>query len=116
MLDHVYALRQGAVLSGKPALIEQITHFQNACRDAARRIGLVPFVAGPEEVFDERRHCVADSKTAAPGAHISETVATGYTFQGQLLRPALVRLSETEPSSAGTLPAEPVASTGEVGA
>jgi hypothetical protein len=27
-----------------------------------------------------------------PGATVEETIATGYTFQGKLIRPALVRL------------------------
>ena len=34
-----------------------------------------------------------EGHTAPPeGATVAETVATGYTFQGRLLRPALVRL------------------------
>src|ERR1051326_5045358 len=36
MLDHVYALHQGAVRTGQPRLIEQLGSFQTACRDAAR--------------------------------------------------------------------------------
>jgi hypothetical protein len=31
---------------------------------------------------------------AAPDAGITETIAAGYSFQGRLLRPALVRLIE----------------------
>src|ERR1051325_12049960 len=52
MLDHVYALHQAALRSRQPSLIEQLGNFQNACRDAARRIGLQPFVAAPEELVD----------------------------------------------------------------
>ena len=37
VLDHVYALHLGALRSGQPNLIEQLSNFQNACRDAARR-------------------------------------------------------------------------------
>ncbi len=96
MLDHVHALHAGAARSGQPNLIEQLTHFQNACRDAARRVGLVPFAAPPSEPFDPERHQVfeGDGKTPA-GAVIGDMIATGYTFQGRILRPALVRLKET---------------------
>jgi molecular chaperone GrpE (heat shock protein) len=96
MLDHVYALHLGAVRSGQPNLIAQLSNFQNACRDAARRVGLTPFAAEPAEPFDEQRHQLLEGqKTPADGAVIAETLATGYTFQGRLLRPALVRLRES---------------------
>jgi molecular chaperone GrpE (heat shock protein) len=95
MLDHVYALHLGAVRSGQPNLIAQLANFQNACRDAARRVGLTPFVAEPAEAFDVKRHQLLDGQNApAEGAIIAETLATGYTFQGRLLRAALVRLRE----------------------
>jgi molecular chaperone GrpE (heat shock protein) len=93
-LDHVYALHAGAVRSGQPQLIEQLGHFQNACREAARRVGLTPFAAAPQEAFDPQRHQVLDGEGKAPeGAAVAETVATGYTFQGRLLRPVLVRVA-----------------------
>jgi molecular chaperone GrpE (heat shock protein) len=96
MLDHVYALHLGAVRSGQPKLIGQLDQFQHACRDAARRIGLTPFAADPAEPFDAQRHQVFEGHEApAQGATVAETVATGYTFQGRLLRPALVRLQGT---------------------
>jgi molecular chaperone GrpE (heat shock protein) len=93
MLDHVFALHTAAVRSGQAGVIKQIDSFQNACRDVARRAGLIPFIAAPAEPFDEQRHQLieGDSKAAA-GVPVEETVATGYTFQGRLLRPALVRL------------------------
>jgi molecular chaperone GrpE (heat shock protein) len=95
MLDHVHALHQGAVRSGQPNLMEQLSAFQNACRDAARRVGLTPFAADRAEVFDPKRHQLLDGQSAPEnGATIAETVATGYTFQGRLLRPALVRLAD----------------------
>jgi molecular chaperone GrpE (heat shock protein) len=101
MLDHVYALHAGGLRSGQASLIEQLGNFQNACRDAARRVGLSPFVAGASELFDPERHQPAEPNGAVPsGAKVAETVATGYTFQGRLLRPALVRIS--------TAPEEPV--------
>lgn len=94
MLDHVYALHQGAVRSGQPRLIEQMGHFQTACRDTARRVGLVPYAASTAEPFDAQRHQLVDDEAkATPGAIIAETVASGYTFQGKLIRPALVRLT-----------------------
>lgn len=98
MLDHVYALHEAARRSGQPALIEQLGHFQNACRDAARRVGLTAFVAAPAEPFDALRHQLADGDyRPAGGATVAETIAAGYTFQGQLLRQALVRLRDGRP-------------------
>jgi molecular chaperone GrpE (heat shock protein) len=94
MLDHVYALHQGAVRSGQPRVIEQLGNFQTACRDAARRVGLIPYAANTAEPFDAQRHQLADVEAKAPtGAVVAETVAAGYTFQGRLIRPALVRVS-----------------------
>jgi molecular chaperone GrpE (heat shock protein) len=96
MLDHVFALHQGALRSGQPALIEQVGNFQNACRDAARRVGLAPFAASEAEPFNAQRHqLVEDGATPPPDAVVADTVAAGYTFQGRLVRPALVRLRGT---------------------
>jgi len=93
MLDHVYALHVGAVRSSQPALIDQVGNFQNACRETARRVGLTPFIAGDTELFDQKRHQLADNESKAEdGATVAETIAAGYTFQGRLVRPALVRL------------------------
>ncbi|HSU57427.1 MAG TPA: nucleotide exchange factor GrpE [Candidatus Dormibacteraeota bacterium] len=93
-LDHVFALHQGALRSNQPRVIEQIGSFQNACREAARRVGLTPYVAEPNESFDAARHQPAEVESKPPpGAVIAETVAAGYTFQGRLVRPALVRLA-----------------------
>jgi molecular chaperone GrpE (heat shock protein) len=101
ILDHIFALHSAAVRSGQPKIAEQLTQFQNACRDAARRVGLAPFVAAPDELFNVERHQVIDGE-AKPfdGAVVAETVGAGYTFQGKLLRPALVRLRETNPPAA----------------
>jgi len=109
MLDHVFALHQAAERSGQPRLIEQIRQFQSVCHDAVRRIGLTPFVASPAEPFDGQRHQVFEGPDKpAPGAAVTETVATGYTYQGRLLRPALVRLQQNghgDPANAtGTNP------------
>jgi molecular chaperone GrpE (heat shock protein) len=106
MMDHVYALQLGAQRSGQPKLIEQLGNFQNACREAARRVGLTPFVAAVAEPFDNQRHQLVDGNAAPQnGGRVAETVATGYTFQGRLLRPALVRLeSNGSTSSSASVP------------
>jgi molecular chaperone GrpE (heat shock protein) len=91
VMDHVFALHQAALRSGKPGLIEQMDLFQSACKDAARRVGLAPFSAEPGEVFDTARHQWTEPSPAQkPGLAVGEIVAAGYTFRGQLLRPALV--------------------------
>jgi molecular chaperone GrpE (heat shock protein) len=93
MLDHVYALHQAAQRSRQPGVAEQLGKFQMVCYDTARRVGLSPFVAAASETFDAQRHQLIDSETRAPaGAVIEETIATGYTFQGKLIRPAVVKL------------------------
>jgi molecular chaperone GrpE (heat shock protein) len=95
ILDHVFVLHAGAVRSGDAKVAAPITNFQNACRDTARRLGLTPFVAEPNEPFNAERHQVAGSKETPPaGAVVADTIAPGYTFQGQPLRPALVRLRD----------------------
>jgi molecular chaperone GrpE (heat shock protein) len=111
LLDHVYALHQGAVRSGQQKVIEQVGHFQNACRDAARRVGLAPFAAKEAEPFDAQRHqSIEDGVKPPPDATVAETIATGYTFQGRLVRPALVRLSQVAAPSAAPADATPAAS------
>jgi molecular chaperone GrpE (heat shock protein) len=101
ILDHIFALHAAAVRSGDAKFAAPITTFQNACRDTARRLGLTPFAAEPNEPFDAERHQVAGSKETPPaGAVVAETMGSGYTFQGRLLRPALVRLRD------GNAPAE----------
>ena len=103
MLDHTFALHAGAVRSGQANVIRQIELFQNACHDTARRVGLVPFIAPPGERFNAGRHQLADSdEKPADDAVVAETVGAGYTFQGQLLRPAIVRLQESETISPDT--------------
>ena len=113
LLDHVFVLHQSAVASKRTDVIDQLTQFQNACREVTRRIGLTPFTAAPGEVFNAERHAVPGAEPAPSGSLISATLAAGYTYQGRLLRPALVQLqtvvaetSESAPvfsSSAPTL-------------
>src|SRR5437773_1003145 len=78
MLDHVYALHSGAERAGQTQLIGQLGRFQNACRDAARRVGLVPFGAAHHEPFDGQRHQWADRDSPPAAALVTELVSTGY--------------------------------------
>ncbi len=103
--DHVYALYRAGVHSGQPALLEQLSLFQRAVRDTTRRVGLVAHEAQEGELFDERMHQLVDPNVAAtPGAPIAETVATGYTMQGQPIRRIVVALKETGGSGGVSLP------------
>ena len=101
ILDHTFALHQGALRSGQANVIAQLAHFQNVCHDAARRIGLVPFAAMPSDPFDPQRHqSIEDGVKPAEGAAVAETVAPGFSFQGRLIRPVLVRLAASVRSAA----------------
>ncbi len=94
ILDHIFALHNAAARSGNADLAEQIASFQNACRDAARRVGLTPFVAEPDEKFDAQKHRAHGVENPPADAVAAETLAPGLTFQGRLIRPVLVRLRE----------------------
>jgi molecular chaperone GrpE (heat shock protein) len=103
IMDHVYALHQAAVRSGQPELARQIGLFQRACRDLARRIGLVPFAPEEQQPFDPNMHHVADAEApSAPGTPIARIMATGYTYQGQLIRRALVSFGSKTSTPAPT--------------
>ncbi len=91
MLDHIFALNKAAERSGQENLIKQLAHFQNSCRDAARRMGLIPILATPGEAFDAQKHQLAEGETAGSGV-IGEVMASGYSFQSKLIRPVLVKL------------------------
>ena len=105
ILDHIFALYLAAARAGQPELTEQISHFQNACRDAARRVGVTPFAIEPGEPFDAERQRVHGVEKPAAAAVVAETLAPGLTFQGRLIRPALVRLRE--PAAPVIAPAPP---------
>jgi len=87
-------------------LASQIGQFQNACRDAARRVGLVPFAAAPDEVFDAARHRAHGVDNPPDDAVAAETLAPGLTFQGRLIRPALVRLRDNQSPADAKKPTE----------
>jgi len=95
MLDHVFALYRAAEKSGQQNLVSQLAQFQGACRDVARRMGLTPFLPVVGENFDSRGHQLTDAQaTPAEGATVADILATGFTYQGQLLRRALVIIGE----------------------
>ena len=106
ILDHVFALHTAAARSGQPELAEQVGQFQNACRDSARRVGLTPFVAAPEEKFDAQKHRAHGVENPPAEASVAETLAPGLSFQGRLIRPALVRLQEAAAEPPAEIAAE----------
>jgi molecular chaperone GrpE (heat shock protein) len=111
ILDHVFALHQAAARSGNAELAAQIDGFQTACRDAARRVGLAPFQAAADEKFDPQKHRAHGVEQPAADALVAETLAPGLTFQGRLIRHALVQLKAAaalapEPAAPDELPLE----------
>ena len=91
ILDHVYALSQAASRTGQPGLISELAQFQHACRDVARRMGLIPLVPERGGQFDEAAHLLVDQQgSTPPNSRIREVVATGYSFRGQLLRKPMI--------------------------
>ncbi len=113
ILDHIFALHNAAARSGQPELAAQIGQFQNACRDAARRVGLTPFEAAPEEKFDAERHRAHGVENPPADAVAAETLAPGLTCQSRLIRPALVRLREAGVPVAETATAPAAAAAAE---
>lgn len=104
ILDHVFALHNAAHRAGNPELADQIGSFQTACREAARRVGLVLFNVAPDEKFDARLHRAHGVETPPADALVAETLAPGISYQGRLVRQALVRLHT--PDAPATPPAE----------
>ena len=98
ILDHVFALFQAANRSGQPAFVEQMGLFQNSCREAARKIGLVATLVKAGDPYDPNLHKLVDNASPNGNAIVVETLATGYTFQGQIIRRPLVALKEAPTS------------------
>jgi molecular chaperone GrpE (heat shock protein) len=92
LLDHIFALFQAARHSGQPALLEQISQFHNACRDAIRRIGLVQTAIPAGETYDPKLHQLPENVSPGENALVADTIVAGYTYQGQLLRRPVVAL------------------------
>lgn len=106
ILDHVFALHAAAGRSGQPTLVAQLNQFQHACRDAARRLGLTGFAPAIHDRFDEKVHQLEDGNAMPNGAlRVSEILALGYTFRGELVRKVLVRAAalEQEGTEAGEI-------------
>lgn len=105
LLDHVYALYSAGMRSGQQNVIQQLTGFQLACRDVVRRVGLVPIEATIGDPFDPNVHQAHDGdQQPQPGTPITGALATGYSFQGQMLRPALVTLGPIDDALAAASP------------
>ena len=97
ILDHVHALHQAGARSGQRNVIEQLTHFQNACRETARRLGLLPVLPEPGIPFDEKAHQLPEGTKLANGALVGDILAPGYTFQGKIIRLPVVSVQAAEP-------------------
>lgn len=98
VLDQVFALNRAAIQSGQVNVIEQVGNFQAVCVDIARRIGFISLAPAPGESFDPARHSTMESAGPAdPSSTIIETLAPGYSFQGQLLRRAVVAVEQPVP-------------------
>jgi molecular chaperone GrpE (heat shock protein) len=112
LFDHVFALHRGAVRSRQQNVIEQIGRYQKACYDVGRRVGLIPFVAEVGDPFQPERHQLLEEKDAAsapPAARVVETLANGYSYQGQIIRKTLVSLEN--PSTEKVVPVSPESAT-----
>jgi molecular chaperone GrpE (heat shock protein) len=107
LLDHVFALQQAGVRSGQPGVAKQLTQFQAACREMVRRVGLIPVEVKVGEPYDEKVHTLPDGHPpVAGGAAVTQVLATGYKFQGQTVRNALVVVGKPAEAAAGKV-AEP---------
>jgi molecular chaperone GrpE (heat shock protein) len=103
-LDHIFALHQAAVRSGQPNVIKQLEQFQHACRDLARRLGVIAVVPAANVPYNPEAHQLADAKeTPDEGALVSTVLAPGYTFQGRTMRKPLVALDS---ATMGSTPAQ----------
>ena len=67
--------------------MRQLDNFQAACRDVARRVGVVTYLPKPEEAFDADKHQLRDPEAdPEAGAKIVGIAAQGLSHQGQVLR------------------------------
>ncbi len=107
ILDHIFSLHNAALRSGNAELAGHIGAFQGACRDAARRVGLVLFSAAPDEKFDRQKHRAQGVEQPPEEAVVGETLAPGMTYQGRLIRPVLVQLKTATVTATTTTSAVP---------
>jgi molecular chaperone GrpE (heat shock protein) len=96
LLDQVFALHLAAVRSNQPGLIEQLTRFQGACRDIARRVGVMVLEVAPGAPYDSKQHQLPEGVTAGEQATVSQMAAPGYSYQGQIIRQPMVLLQAPE--------------------
>lgn len=97
LLDHVFALHAAATRTRQPALMKQLDQFQFACRDLVRRMGLLAFAPSPSEPFNPESHQLPDAiQPAESGSLVASVLAPGYTYQGRMVRRALVTTSSSE--------------------
>lgn len=93
LLDETHRLFRAAADSGNTRVAEQLGKFQLVCRGTASRVGLIAFEAEFGEPFNPEKHNLRDPEAEAPeDARVGKTIAPGYTFQRQPLRPAVVEL------------------------
>ena len=111
-LDHVFALTQAGRQSGQENLIKQLTAFQGACREVARRVGVVTVEPQPNEVFDLEKHQLRDpEEEPEAGAKIIGMAAQGLSHQGRLLRKAVVVIEGEEAAQPAEAKPKPKAKT-----
>lgn len=96
VLDHVHALHQAGLRSGQKNVVEQLTRFQQACCETARRIGIVPIVPERGAAFDEKAHQLHEGGKPENGAEVGDVLAPGYSFQGQVIRLPVVAIASTQ--------------------
>jgi hypothetical protein len=57
------------------------------------------------EAFDAKRHTLGPDQTLPTSGVVEEVLASGYSYQGALIRPALVRLqAEALPADSSLTP------------
>jgi molecular chaperone GrpE (heat shock protein) len=96
LMDHVYALYLAGRRSGQENILQQLASFQTACREVTRKMGLIPFEPQPNEPFNPQVHQLLEDGAPSDSARVTGTLAPGYTYQGQLVRNALVSIGSAE--------------------
>ena len=97
IMDHVLALTNAGIQSGKPEIIEQLRRFRGACLEFAARAGLQPFLPAPTDTYDPEKHVLPpNTPTPDPSTKISRVIAPGFNYQGQLVRKAMVLAENIE--------------------
>jgi hypothetical protein len=96
LMDHVYALYLAGRRSGQENIIQQLASFQTACREVTRKMSLIPFEPQPNEAFNPQVHQLLEDGPPSAAARVTGTLAPGYTYQGQLVRNALVSIGSAE--------------------